>query len=135
MKFNRPGTIGTVGRVGSIFRSICTLDYRRDFASRLSPELAPTDLLPEIEPAHAGVGLHPDDDVERDEAEVFCSDLHGRQAAPVDIGAQDAALADVGSAADIHALLKSRNSTSVISPDAMTNSPCVLETWPLIGTL
>ena len=44
MKFNRPGTIGTVGRVGSIFRSLCILDYRRDFASRLSPELAPTDL-------------------------------------------------------------------------------------------
>ena len=53
-------------------------------------------MLRAIEAAHAGVGLRPDDQIERREAEFRCSRMNSRQAPPVDEAAEDAAVTKVG---------------------------------------
>src|ERR1700729_2636517 len=53
-------------------------------------------MLRAIEAAHAGVGLRPDDEVQRNEAQFSRSRMHGRQAAPVDERTEDPAVAKIG---------------------------------------
>ena len=79
-------------------------------------------MLRPIETAHAGVGLRPDDEIQRDEAEFRDGRMNGRRAAPVDERAEDPAVAKIWQDSRHPGSLKARNSASVISPDAIANS-------------
>src|SRR6516164_3613741 len=53
-------------------------------------------VLGAVEATHAGVGLHPNDEVQRLKAELGGGKMNGRMPAPIDEGAEDAAVAEVG---------------------------------------
>jgi hypothetical protein len=53
-------------------------------------------MLGPVEAAHAGVGLRPDDQIQGNEAEFRAGRMNGRQSPPVDEGAADAAVTEIG---------------------------------------
>ncbi len=81
-------------------------------------------MLRSIKAAHAGVALGPDDEIDWAEAELRRGRMDGRQPAPIDESAEQAAVGEAIERGLHPGEVEGVELRRLISPEAMANSRC-----------